>query len=78
MVRQHRGRDYWAEWEALGDPPALLVHGLKSNELRPAVADEMRRRNARVRYVPVEGIGHNIPLLAPVLLGETLLAFWGA
>ncbi|MFN8507208.1 MAG: alpha/beta fold hydrolase [Dehalococcoidia bacterium] len=78
MVRLHRGRNYWAEWDALGVPPAMLVHGLRSNELRPAVAEEMRRRNPRVRYVAFDGIGHNIPLLAPVLLAETLREFWGA
>ena len=56
----------------------MLIHGLRSNELRPAVAEEMRRRNPRVRYVALDGVGHNIPLLAPVLLGDTLGRFWGA
>lgn len=78
MVRQHRSRSYWAEWEALGEPPALLIHGTKSNELRPAVAETMRERNPRVRYVPFEGVGHNIPLLTPVLLAEALREHWNA
>ncbi len=74
-VRSQRSRDFWADWERLS-VPALLVRGGASTELRPAVAEEMRRRNAAVRYEEYDGVGHNIPLLAPERLAASLSAFW--
>lgn len=75
-VRIQRSRDYWRAWEAL-EPPALLIRGGRSRELRERIADEMRRRNPRVQFVEFAGVGHNIPLLAPGLLAATLRDFWG-
>ena len=75
-VRQHRRRNYWAEWDAL-DIPAMLVRGERSNELRRAVAATMRRRNPRVEFHEIAGTGHNIPLLAPAQLARLLFEFWG-
>ena len=76
-VRQHRRRNYWAEWDALR-VPALLVRGERSNELRPAIADQMRRRNPRVQFRVIADTGHNIPLLAPAELASTLKEFWAS
>jgi pimeloyl-ACP methyl ester carboxylesterase len=75
IVTVHRSRNYWAEWDRLG-PTALLVRGGESNELRPKVAYEMRRRNTSVRFFEVSGAPHNIPLVAPEALAETLLEHW--
>jgi hypothetical protein len=36
----------------------------------------MRRRNSRVGFVEMAGVGHNVPLLAPAALAATLKAFW--
>jgi 2-(acetamidomethylene)succinate hydrolase len=74
-VVAHRSRNYWRDWERISIP-ALFVHGAASNEVRPAIAEAMRRRNPRVRYHALQGIGHNIPLLAPRALGEALRDFW--
>jgi pimeloyl-ACP methyl ester carboxylesterase len=74
-VRSHRSRNFWAEWRAI-DVPALLVRGGTSNELRQAIADRMRRENPRVRFVQFDGVGHNVPLIAPTMLAQALLAFW--
>lgn len=76
MVVNHRSRSYWRDWERLGTVPALLVRGGDSDELRPRVAAEMRRRNSRVGFVEMAGVGHNVPLLAPAALAATLKAFW--
>ncbi|MCC7366680.1 MAG: alpha/beta hydrolase [Dehalococcoidia bacterium] len=74
-VRIHRSRDYWRDWERIAIP-ALLVRGGESRELRPRVAEEMRRRNPGVLYEELAGVGHNVPLLAPGRLAETLAAWW--
>lgn len=74
-VTVQRARNYWGEWEAIGIP-ALLVRGGTSNELRPHVTEAMRRRNPTVSFVELEGVGHNIPLLAPDRLGESIVEFW--
>lgn len=74
-VRSHRSRNYWAEWRSLS-LPALLVRGGTSNEMRPAIADRMRHENPRVRYLELEDVGHNIPLLAPGRLAQALAEFW--
>jgi esterase len=70
-----RSRNYWREWERIG-VPALLIRGGESNELRPHIAEEMRRRNSEVRYLELAGVGHNVPLLAPGSLAAALQDFW--
>jgi len=75
-VRQHRSRSYWSEWEALRIP-ALLVRGERSNELRPAIAAQMRQRNPSVQFREIADTGHNIPLLAPAALAAILHELWG-
>lgn len=75
MVRIQRSASYWSDWEAIR-PPALLVRGGDSDELRPHVFDQMRRRNPAVEVVEFAGVGHNVPLLAPARLAATLAAFW--
>lgn len=74
-VQIHRSRNYWSEWERIAIP-ALLVRGERSRELRPRIAEEMQRRNPRVVYEEIAGVGHNIPLLAPGRLAEVLSRFW--
>jgi pimeloyl-ACP methyl ester carboxylesterase len=76
-VRSHRGRDFWADWDRLR-PPALLVRGGTSPELRERVARQMLVRNDGVEYEEFEGIGHNIPLLAPETLVKRLETLWAA
>jgi pimeloyl-ACP methyl ester carboxylesterase len=74
-VQLHRSRDYWRDWERIAIP-ALLVRGGRSRELRPRIAEEMRRRNPHVRYEEIADVGHTIPLLAPGRLAEVLSGFW--
>jgi pimeloyl-ACP methyl ester carboxylesterase len=74
-VVAHRSRDYWAEWKRIGIP-ALFVRGGTSTEVRPRIAEKMRATNPQVRFVQFEGVGHNVPLLAPGQLAATLLEFW--
>lgn len=74
-VTTQRARDHWRDWERLR-PPALLVRGGTSNEVRPRIANEMRRRNPAVRYHEIPDVGHNIPLLAPETLAGLLREFW--
>ncbi|MGD9934857.1 MAG: alpha/beta fold hydrolase [Dehalococcoidia bacterium] len=75
MVQIQRSANYWANWEAIR-PPALLVRGGDSDELRPHVFAQMQRRNTAVKVVEFEGTGHNVPLLAPGRLAQTLVRFW--
>lgn len=74
-VISHRSRNFWQEWKAIR-VPALFVRGGASSEVRPTIAQKMRKTNPRVRYEEFEGIGHNIPLLAPAHLADTLSRFW--
>ncbi len=74
-VIAHRSRGYWSEWKRV-QPPALLIRGSTSNELRPAIRDRMREINPAVGFVEFAGIGHNVPLLAPEQLAATLREFW--
>lgn len=76
-VVSHRSRNYWAEWRSIG-VPLLLVRGGTSAELRPHVAQRMRENNPRAEYVELEGVAHNIPLIAPTALARTLVAFWSS
>jgi len=74
-VELHRSRNYWRDWERI-EIPALLIRGERSRELRRRVAEAMRRRNPRVQYEELPGVGHNIPLLAPGALAALLSGFW--
>ena len=74
-VTSQRRRNYWREWESIAIP-ALFVRGGASREVRPGVADEMRRRNPRVAYAEFEEVGHNVPLLAAGRLAAQLDRFW--
>ena len=75
IVRTQRSRNYWREWESVA-MPLLLVRGGDSDELRPRVAGEMRRRNPAAEYLELAGVGHNMPLLDPAGLAAALSAFW--
>lgn len=74
-VRLQRGRGYWREWERISDP-LLLIRGETSDELRASVAAAMRVRNPLARYEEFAETGHNIPLLAPDRLAESLSGHW--
>ena len=73
-VKTQRSRGYWKEWRAL-QPPALLIRGGDSKEVRPAVAARMRSENPAVAYLELAGVGHNVPLLTPGQLSEELWQF---
>lgn len=75
IVTVQRSRNYWADWESL-DSKTLLVRGGQSNELRPRVAERMRRRNPSVGFLELDGAPHNIPLAAPEELAKALLRHW--
>lgn len=75
IVTSHRSRNYWAAWRGIA-LPALFIHGGASNEVSTAIADRMRRENPRVQFERFEGVGHNIPLIAPERLAESLERFW--
>lgn len=74
-VTLQRSRSYWDEWRRI-PVPALFVHGGASNEVSSGIADRMRAENPRVLFERFEGIGHNIPLLAPQRLAESLERHW--
>jgi pimeloyl-ACP methyl ester carboxylesterase len=74
-VRSHRSRNFWHEWESIG-VPALFVRGGTSYEVRPRIAQEMRWRNPKVEFAELEGVSHNVPLIAPERLARTLCQFW--
>ncbi len=74
-VVAHRSRGYWKEWSNI-TLPLMLVRGGTSDELRPHVAERMRRVRPAARYHELAGVGHNIPLLAPVPLARLLRTFW--
>lgn len=74
-VTVQRSQNYWHDWDRI-TVPALLVRGGQSDELRPHVVERMRRRNPAVGFVEIEGVGHNIPMLAPQALGQVISSFW--
>jgi pimeloyl-ACP methyl ester carboxylesterase len=74
-VQSQRSRNHWSDWEAL-QPPALFVRGETSHEVRQRIATAMRRRNPAVKFVELEGVSHNVPLIAPERLAIALRAFW--
>lgn len=75
VVRNHRSRDFWEEWERISGP-LMLVRGERSGELRPRIAAMMRERNPSVRFREIPEVGHNIPLQAPERLAAVLEEFW--
>lgn len=77
IVRSHRSRNYWSDWERI-QPPALLVRGGASRELRSRIYEQMQRRNPRPQFVELDGVGHNIPLIAPDRLAPLLTDLWTA
>ncbi len=76
-VRSHRSRGYWREWRNIR-LPAVFIHGGTSNEVSVAIADKMRAENPTVRFERYESVGHNIPLIAPERLAQSLDRFWGS
>ncbi len=76
-VVSHRSTGHWRDWER-APAPLLLIRGGTSRELRPHIAEEMRRRNPLAFFREFPDTGHNIPAIAPGLLAETLAAFWTA
>ena len=76
-VIAHRSRDYWREWRSLRIP-SVFVHGATSTEVRPRIAARMLSENPGVLYREYEGVGHNIPLLAPAQLATTIRGLWNS
>ena len=74
-VKIQRSRDYWDSWSSI-QLPTLLIRGEKSRELREEVAIEMRLLNRNLKFQQINGVGHNIPLIAPRPLAKLLLDFW--
>ena len=74
-VKIQRSRDYWDSWSSI-QLPTLLIRGEKSRELREEVAIEMRLLNRNLKFQQINGVGHNIPLVAPRPLAKLLLDFW--
>ena len=74
-VTAQRSRNYWAEWRRIS-VPTLFVHGGASNEVSTSIADRIVAENRSVRFERFEGLGHNIPLLAPEQLAAVLYAHW--
>jgi pimeloyl-ACP methyl ester carboxylesterase len=74
-VRSHRSRNFWRDWERVR-PPALLVRGGDSRELRPHVYQRMQSTNSACSFVEIPGVGHNLPLIAPKELAELFADFW--
>ena len=74
-VTGQRSRNYWSEWRNLS-LPALFIHGGASNEVPTRIAEKMRRENPAVGFERFQGIGHNIPLIAPEQLARSLERFW--
>lgn len=74
-VRLHRSRNYWREWAAIRSP-LLMIRGGTSRELRPNIYEKMRMMQQSATYKEFDGVGHNIPLIAPGQLASELNAFW--
>jgi esterase len=71
--------DYSVEerWEAWGTvrAPLLLVHGVESDVLTPALVDELLVARPQTEVVHIEGAGHAVPLDQPVALAATVQSF---
>lgn len=67
--------DLWADLKALSCP-VLVVRGIESDVLSPAVAARMEKENPNVRVVQVPGVGHAPVLTEPAAVEaiETFLA----
>ena len=65
-VKAQRSRSYWREWRAL-NLPALFIRGGTSAEVRPAIAERMRRMNPRVLVSRTGRCGAQYP---PARAGE--------
>lgn len=76
-VASQRARSYWREWRRIR-VPALFIHGERSTEVPTAIADKMVRENPGVAFERFSGVGHNIPLLAPSQLAQSLERHWTA
>ncbi len=74
-VKIQRSRDYWDLWNSI-QLPTLLIRGEKSRELREEIAIEMRLLNRNIKFQQINGVGHNIPLIAARPLAKLLLDFW--
>ena len=75
IVRTQRLRNYWWEWGEV-KPPALLIRGKRTRELRPRILERMRSLNPMVSFVEIAESSHNVPLVAPARLAEELESFW--
>ena len=75
-VSRQRSRSYWQDWRRIRGR-AMLVHGGSSTEVSTAIADRMHHENSSVRFERLDGVGHNIPLIAPGALAGLLEDFWG-
>jgi pimeloyl-ACP methyl ester carboxylesterase len=74
-VSAQRSRNYWADWRRIS-MPSLFIHGGASNEVPTRIAEKMRDENTSVAFERFEGIGHNIPLIAPEHLATSLERHW--
>jgi len=74
-VTKQRSRSYWKEWRQI-TIPTMYVHGGASNEVSKGIADRMRAENPSIRFERLEGVGHNIPLIAPEQLAALLESHW--
>lgn len=75
IVSKQRSRDYWRDWRRL-HVPTLYVHGGASNEVSKSIYARMQTANPSVTFEEYEGVGHNIPLIAPERLARTLERHW--
>ncbi len=74
-VTAQRSRNYWSDWRTIS-MPSLFIHGGASNEVPLRIAEKMRDENPGVGFERFEGIGHNIPLIAPDRLAKSLNIHW--
>jgi pimeloyl-ACP methyl ester carboxylesterase len=75
IVTKQRSRDYWRDWRRLRIP-TLYVHGGASNEVSRRIYARMQAANQTATFEEYEGVGHNIPLIAPERLARTLERHW--
>ena len=74
-VTAQRSRNYWSDWRRIV-MPSVFIHGGASNEVPLRIAEKMRNENPHVGFERFEGIGHNIPLIAPDQLAKSLERHW--
>jgi pimeloyl-ACP methyl ester carboxylesterase len=56
--------DLWSAWDRIGSP-ALVLRGVESDLLLPAIAEAMTRRGPKAQLVEFAGVGH-----APMLMAD--------